>query len=108
VADVTVEQQNANVFEKNAAHIANARWTELYPTGLSTVVYLNAPLLKQLSHNCAQQPNQNLDWEPNEAIPVAVTINRQTQACTTVFGARGIRIATDQNGDCVHLAGLLT
>src|SRR4051794_8025497 len=107
VADLAVIPDHESVFAENAVMISNARWTELFKTGKSTVVYLNGDLLEDLSAVSATKRNTMFDWRPKGGIPVEVTINRKSQACTTHFGIEGLRLKADGNGMCYHLEDVL-
>jgi hypothetical protein len=107
VADTPVIPDNESVFADNARMIAGARWTELFKTGASTVAYLDKALLEHLSQACDTTRNVIFDWTPPKEIPVVVTINRKTQACTTLFGARGLQVKADGDGMCYHLEAVL-
>ncbi|HET7404077.1 MAG TPA: hypothetical protein VFJ62_19925, partial [Usitatibacter sp.] len=44
------DQANRAVFVQAAQDISQARWNELYNTDYSTIMFLNGPLLRQLSY----------------------------------------------------------
>ena len=58
----------------------------------------------------SSEANKGLDFEyrPHEYIPLAVTINSYGGPPTTVINAEGAWVAADQNGNCCHLAGVIT
>ncbi|HBY97034.1 MAG: hypothetical protein M5U01_00325 [Ardenticatenaceae bacterium] len=101
------DPENRNVFIQAAQDISQARWNMLYETNYSTILFLNAPLLKQLSYESSQQANKAFDFDPYEHIPLAVTINRLGQPPTVVENAVGAAVAADMNGDCYHFDHLI-
>ena len=93
-------------FVHTAWTVSEARWDQLYPTAQSTVVFLNAPLLKQLSHDAEMNTGSDFTFDPHETIPVAVTITRASQRYQIAKAAQGFEAAADQHGMCIHFAGL--
>lgn len=87
--------------------ISQARWGELYNTDYSTILFLNEPLLKELSYDSSLRPNQVFNFDPAEYIPLAITINRLGQPPATVQGAYGATVQADANGNCFHFNGLI-
>ncbi|MEG8037709.1 hypothetical protein QP157_21045 [Sphingomonas sp. LR61] len=51
-------------FARTAWTVAEARWGELYPTNKSTVVFLNAPLLKETLLPVVTAPGAELHVRP--------------------------------------------
>ena len=101
------DQANRAVFVQAAQDISQARWNELYNTDYSTIMFLNGPLLRQLSYEASMRANQNWDFDPYEHIPLAITINRLGQAPVAVENAAGASVAADNNGDCCHFNNLI-
>lgn len=94
-------------FARTAWTVAEARWGELYPTNKSTIVFLNAPLLKELSYQSSQHPGQNFTFDPHEMLPVAVTITKASGTYQIVKGASGFQAAADVAGLCIHFERLI-
>ena len=89
-------------FARSAWLISQARWSDLYPTNKSTIMFLNAPLLKELSLFCEKKKGQNFTFDPYETIPIAITISQTGQNYSIVKGAKGFNGAADTKGLCVH------
>jgi len=108
-ANLPISNETEPRFVASATLSSNARWSELWPTGLSTIVFLTAPLLKQLSAVSENHPGQSLDFDGAEYIPIAVTVSSTPGTQPTVnLNAEGMSIAVDAQGNCVHFAGLIT
>lgn len=101
------DQANWNVFIQAAQDISQARWQMLYNTNYSTIMFLNAPLLRQLSYVSSQQANRQFPFVPCEHIPLAVTINQLGQPPGVVGNAAGAVVAADQYGNCCHFNHLI-
>jgi hypothetical protein len=91
-------------FVRAAQEISQTRWNLLYNTPKSTVLFLNEPLLKELSYASSQHPNEDLDFYPSETIPLAVTIFQNGQTPQVLMNAAGARVTIDGNGNCFHLS----
>jgi hypothetical protein len=107
-ADLTISAANLPQFGQSALLISQARWAELYPTGLSTILFLNEPLLKELSYVSEKSAGQNFAFEPAEVIPLAVTIQRTGNQVSINQNVNGANLAADINGNCVHFASLIS
>jgi hypothetical protein len=101
------DPQNLQIFTKAAKDISEARWNELYNTDYSTILFLNEPLLKQLSYESSKRQNQKFDFNPYEYIPLAITINRLQQSPTAVRNVNGVTVQVDAQGDCFHFVKLI-
>ncbi|WP_426565483.1 hypothetical protein ACPPVT_03435 [Angustibacter sp. McL0619] len=99
--------ENDADFAQTAWTISRARWDELYPTSKSTICFLNAPLLKELSYASERNAGQAFTFDPAEAIPVAVTIEKNSQRYSIVRGASGFEAAANAQGLCVHFEKLI-
>lgn len=102
-----INDANMPQFIAAANLISQARWGELYHTSHSTILFLNQPLLNELSYDSSTHRNQVFDFDPAETIPLAVTIHQSNQpAPTTVMNAYGATVQADANGDCFHFIQL--
>lgn len=101
------DPQNLPVFIQAATDISQARWDQLYSTNYSTILFLNDPLLRQLSYESSQRSNQTFDFNPHEHIPLAITINRLQQPPVTVRNVNGVTVMVDDSGDCFHFVKLI-
>lgn len=101
------DPQNLPIFIRAAQDISVARWTELYNTDYSTILFLNGPLLKQLSYESSRRQNQEFNFDPYEHIPLAVTINRLGRLPTTAVNVNGATVRVDAQGDCFHFVNLI-
>ena len=90
-----------------AQAISQARWAELYPTQHSTILFLTAALLREMSHAAGEHPNATFEFDPAEHIPFAVTIHRNGSVPDIVDNADGVEVASDADGNAVHYGGLL-
>ena len=99
--------ENHPLVIRAAQEISQARWSTLYNTDYSTIMFLNAPLLKELSFVSSEKRGKAFVFDPHESIPLAVTINRLRQPPAVVQNASGAAVAADANGDCCHLDGLI-
>jgi hypothetical protein len=102
----TTTSADLPTFIQAADAISQARWQEYYPTAASTIMFLNEPLLKELSFESGRNPGRPFDFDPYEVIPLAVTIQQHGQAAVA-RNVRGAHLAADANGNCVHFAGLI-
>jgi hypothetical protein len=101
------DSQNLQTFINAAKAISQTRWNELYNTNYSTILFLNKPLLSELSYESSKEPNQEFDFDPSESIPLAVTINRLQQPPTALRNVSGVTVKADENGDCFHFVNLI-
>lgn len=102
LAQLEINSANMPQFIAAANTISQDRWNQLYPTNYSTILFLNDPLIKQLSFESSRYRNQQLDFDPPEHIPLAVTINHLGQPPATIPNAYGARVQTDSDGNCFH------
>lgn len=92
-------------FVQSAETITEARWDTLYQTPASTIMFLNEPLLKELSYQSAKNANSEFLFDPAETIPIAVTIHKPQQPPvqpTYLLQASSATLMSDKNGDCFH------
>jgi hypothetical protein len=108
-ANLPVDSETEPQFVASATISSEARWSELRPTGRSTIVFLNGPLLAELAERCRRNPGRSINFDPAEYIPIAVTINQTPNAPPEVtLNAEGMRVGVDPQGDCVHFDSLIT
>ena len=97
----------SNRFVAAAKAVARARWGELYPTDMSTVMFLNQAQLASLSlAGTNAGPNQRFAWNYGADLPICVTINRQTDAHHVRWNATGCTADTDHNGNVTHFGSM--
>lgn len=106
-ADLAINAQTIPQFVQSAIVISQARWAELYQTDYSTILFLNEPLIKQLSYESTLYPDQDFEFDPPEVIPLAVTINRLGLPPTYNLNVNGAHLRADAAGDCFHFGGLV-
>jgi hypothetical protein len=109
LADLPIDDQTLPVFITAANAISQARWTEYYPTGKSTILFMTGPLLKELSLKSSENKgSREYVFDPAENIPLAITISKpgsgQPPAVAANVGA--IEVGINDNGVCVHFGGL--
>jgi hypothetical protein len=108
-ANLPINSQTQAQFVASATISSDARWSELRPTGMSTIVFLNAPLLAELSEISQRNPGRSLNFDGAEYIPIAVTINQAPNTPPVVaLNAEGMRVGIDTQGNCVHFDSLIT
>lgn len=100
------DPNNIQAYANAAIAISQARWQEFYPTGASTIMFLNGPLLRELSYQAQQQANQNFDFDPAEQIQLAITVPRLGNQVTVARNVNGAHLASDPAGNACHYAGL--
>lgn len=101
------DRGNADALIGAAQIISQARWDELYSTSRSTIMFLNDPLLRQLSYESSRRPSQTFVFSPHEHIPASVTIFRNDQPPQLIYDADAVVVATDEQGNCVHFERLI-
>jgi len=106
-ADLEINPVTIPQFVQSANLISQARWAELYETDYSTILFLNEPLIKELSYVSSRHPGQDFEFDPAEVIPLAVTINRLRLAPTYNQNVNGANLKADANGNCFHFGGLV-
>ena len=106
-ADLEINPVTIPQFVQSANLISQARWAELYQTDYSTILFLNEPLIKELSYESTKYPNQEFEFDPAEVIPLAVTINRLGALPTYNQNVNGAHLKADANGNCFHFDGLV-
>lgn len=97
----------SNRFVAAAKAVAKARWAELYPTDMSTVMFLDQAQLAALSlagQNAGA--NQQFTWNSGGNLPICVTINRHSDASHVRWNATGCTAKTDQHGNVTHFVAL--
>lgn len=97
----------SNRFIAAAKAVARARWAELYPTDMSTVMFLDQNQLASLSqagHNAGA--NQQFVWNYGANLPICVTINRHSEANHVRWNCTGCTVSTDNNSNVTHFVGL--
>ena len=107
VALLEIDATTLPQFVAAAQTISQARWDVLYNTDYSTILFLNEPLLKQLSYDSSQNIDHKFEFDPNEHIPLAVTINRLGLEPTTALNADGATVRADAQGNCFHFFNLI-
>jgi hypothetical protein len=106
-ADLPIDAQTIPQFVQSASLISQARWAELYNTDYSTILFLNGPLINQLSYESSRNVDDVFEFDPAEVIPLAVTINRLSLAATYNLNVDGCHLSADANGNCFHFGGLV-
>jgi hypothetical protein len=106
-ASKEIDEATAPTFVAAAELISEARWTELYNTDFSTIMYLDAAALAQLSEESELNRNASFQFRPPGGIPIAVTIRRDRGPAQVAIDAPGAEVTADAEGNCVHLSRLL-
>lgn len=89
-------------YEEAARAVTSARWSELYPTSASTVMFLSASQIASLSQTGERAgANQKFGWKASGGIRYAVTIRRNGVERVDE-NASGFFGATDAQSDVVH------
>lgn len=107
-AMTAVNADTLQFFAQSAEAVSQARWDELYPTGKSTIMFFNFPLLQQLSLYASNNAGADFDFDPYEHIPIAVTIQRHSHTVEINQQVSGALLTSDASGNCVHFRGLIT
>lgn len=97
---------NIQAYANAAIAISQARWQEFYPTSASTIMFLNGPLLRELSYQAERNANQNFDFDPAEQIRLAITVPQHGNQVTVARDVDGAHLASDAAGNACHFAGL--
>jgi hypothetical protein len=106
LAVLQLDNQTIPQFVAAAQVISQARWAELYHTPFSSIMFLNGPLLKELSYQSAKNAGKSFDFLPAEVIPIVVTI-AQVGAPTYRLSVTGAKLAADANGNCCHFEAII-
>jgi hypothetical protein len=108
-ANAPVEDWALPVFTGATQTISQARWSQLYQTNYSTIMFLNEPLIKELSYASTVPGciNNEFSFRGTERIPVAVTINRWGNQPKVDKAVPGADVASDAQGNCCHFDRLL-
>jgi hypothetical protein len=99
------DPRNLQKFCAAAEAISHARWEEYYPTSKSTILFLDEPLIKELSQRSTENVNQSFTFSSFETIPLAITINA-TDLTVIVNENVETTVAADRNGNCCHFSCL--
>ncbi|WP_428657735.1 hypothetical protein [Runella sp.] len=105
--ELDITPQTLPQFVQSAQIISEARWSELYPTSKSTIMFLNQPLIKELSYRSQQYKGQAFEFAPYEVIPLAVTILKGSNQGLINQNVTGANLASDSNGLCYHFDSLV-
>lgn len=110
---------SAGMLEVDAANLAQltlaaeiaaeGRWTELYPTQRSTILFMSSTALANLSQAAALNPGAgnnlrqfHVEFDAGD-VPLAVTIYQDPHTAPDYFtDVTEIEIGVDANGNCVH------
>lgn len=106
-AELQISPETLPQFVQSSLLISQARWDELYPTGKSTILFLNEPLLKELSYRSEQNRARVFQFDPYEHIPIAVTIQKVGNQGIVNQDIKGAFLASDDNGFCCHFDSLV-
>lgn len=101
---------NRDLFTSAARTVSRARWDELYETSYSTILFLDAAQIKELSFAGSQHPNtERLSVRiAQPAVVAAVTIHRNSDAAQFADPLpAGVEVATDAQGNVNHFWRLL-
>lgn len=104
------DQANEAAFAAVARSVSQTRWDELYTTRASTILFLDAAQIKELSYAASQHPDvDHLDvFITQPAVAAAVTIHRDSdQAEFARPRPTGVEVGTDA-GMVSHFWRLLT
>jgi hypothetical protein len=104
-AELPINNENVRLFVEMAQQISLARWEELYTTNKSTILFLNGPLIKELSFQSGNNKGKKFEFNPAEHIPLAVTINKDG-SYKVHRNVERVNVMADENGFCFHLDGL--
>jgi hypothetical protein len=106
LAMLQVDKQTIPQFVTAAQAISQARWKEFYATPKSSIMFLNEPLLRELSYQSEVHKEEDFDFDPAEVLPIVVTI-AEAGPPTYLLNAQGAKLASDQNGDCDHFYAVI-
>ncbi|MBT0774129.1 hypothetical protein KIH74_34610 [Kineosporia sp. J2-2] len=107
VSGLEYTAQTRPLFLAAARVLAQSRWEELYAGSRSTVLFLTAPLLHQLSYFSHRNPGQAFDFRPYQDIPLALTIDFSNGRAETQQDVAGAALAADSAGFCSTFTRLL-
>jgi hypothetical protein len=105
-ADLEFNNESKGLFVEMAKHISLARWSELYNTNKSTILFLDGPLMKELGYQSEMNKGKEFAFAPHEGIPFAVTISKDG-SYEVHKNVKGVKVMSDENGNCFHLGGLV-
>lgn len=98
------------LFVEVARSVSAGRWDELYPTSASTLLFMDAAQIKELSHAGDLNPNtERLEvFIAQPAVVAAVTIHRDSDHAQFADPLpKGVEVATDAAGNVTHYWKLL-
>lgn len=108
MASLADPHKDSHVFVTAAKEVAFARWSELYPTSSSTLMFLNRDQLASLSlAGQTAGANREFSWNYGNDLAICVTINHDTGAYHIRWDAEGCRVGTDTNGNVNHFVRLI-
>ncbi|MBT0774130.1 hypothetical protein KIH74_34615 [Kineosporia sp. J2-2] len=96
-----------NRFLNSAQLISEARWSSLGRTGGSTILFLNAAQVAELSWAGQQNAGQNLDIHLTTPVALAITVDYDTRTAVPQTNVPGLRLRTNEDGHFFHFGGLL-
>lgn len=101
-------QTQSAAFSQAAAIVSEARWAEWYPTKSSTLLFLDANQLRNLSlASEAHAPHSEFDWLA--PAPIAIVVTKQQSGATHIlWGVNGCRVGLDANGHIIHFCRILS
>jgi len=105
-ANKIIDQSTLNEFAYTAGEISRIRWDELYETKYSTILFLNKPLLKELSWNAENNRGRSFELSLYENIPLAITISKRG-GYRAYVDAKGAELIADNHGNCCHFQSLI-
>ncbi|MBZ9716041.1 hypothetical protein [Deinococcus multiflagellatus] len=97
---------NLPAYANAAIAISQARWQEFYQTAASTIMFLNGPLLRELSYQSERHAGANFDFDPAEQIPLAITVPQHGNQVQVQRNLNGAHLTSDAHGNACHFAGL--
>jgi hypothetical protein len=98
--------RNQHDFIETATAIAHARWSELYSTNLSTILFVTTEQLGTISaagEHGGKSKSFVVDFS-GDPIALAVTVQKTSNNVQVATKVTGIDIGTDANGNVFHLA----
>lgn len=107
-ASLPLERETLPLLIESANIISQARWSELYTTPKSTILFLTEPVLRELSLYSEQYPAKQFKFLPQEYIPLAVTIHNDPKIKPEVhLNVEGAYLSADNEGRCHHFVRLI-
>ena len=111
VRDLRPDSEHARArFVEVARSVSNGRWDELYTTSASTVLFMDAAQIKELSHagNLHRNTKRLEVFIAQPAVVAAVTIHRTSDRAEFADPLpKGIEVATGAAGNVNHFWELL-